>query len=322
MNTTKILTGVAIAAGVVLLLLVGLRQPETVIPALNPFLMIGLGLGLGFFLHHRYDLPWGVYAAGALTFILSQVGHIPFNLAVLNPLIARIVPDIAAGSRGLLLAAGLLGLSAGVFEETARYLVLRFWRRDIRSWRLAVMYGAGHGGIEAVLVGIVAFYAFLQLVLFHRFDPAAISGISDQAQLETLQAVVYSFWGAEWYQQLLGAFERLSVLPIHLAAAVMVFRSVTNRQPMWYLAAVAWHTLVNLLAVYGSQTWGILPTEGGLFLLGLLGVAIVFLLKGLHPPPDDLKPLEVPVGEAPVPPKPVEDITPITIEELDESRYD
>lgn len=322
MNTTRILTRLAVAAGGILLLLAGLRQPETVIPALNAFLMVGLGLGLGFFLHHRYGLPWGVYGAGALTFVLSQVGHIPFNLVALNPLLARIAPQAAAGSRDLLLAAALLGLSAGVFEETARYLVLRFWRRDIRSWRLAVMYGAGHGGIEAMLVGIVAFYAFLQLVVFRRFDPAAISGISDPSQLDALQAVVFAFWGAEWYEQLLGAVERLSVLPIHLAAAVMVFRSVTRRQPLWYLAAVGWHTLVNLLAVYGVQTWGILPTEGGLFLLGALGVAIVFLLRDPHPPPDDLKPIEEPVAGVVVPPKPVETTTPITTEELDESRYD
>ncbi len=93
MRTNKLLGLVVALLIVAMLVFLGLTQPETLIPALNTFLMIGLGLGLGLLLHHRFDLPWGLYGVGALTFILSQVGHIPFNSWLLNPWLAKIAPQ-------------------------------------------------------------------------------------------------------------------------------------------------------------------------------------------------------------------------------------
>ena len=143
MKTNQLLALIAALFAVALLAFLGLTQPETLGPALNAFLMIGLGLGLGFFLHHRFGLPWGLYGAGALTFVLSQVAHIPFNLAVLNPWLEKVAPSPGPNSGGLALWGLMLGLSASIFEETARYLVLRFWRKDVQSWRLSLMFGAG-----------------------------------------------------------------------------------------------------------------------------------------------------------------------------------
>ena len=93
MQTNRNLALAAAAISIGLLVFLGLTQPETLIPALNTFLMIGLGLGLGLVLHHRFDLPWGLYGVGALTFVLSQVGHIPFNMWLLNPWLAKIAPQ-------------------------------------------------------------------------------------------------------------------------------------------------------------------------------------------------------------------------------------
>lgn len=50
--------------------------------ALNALLMIALPVALGIFLTRRFHLGWRLFFIGAATFILSQVGHIPFNLLV------------------------------------------------------------------------------------------------------------------------------------------------------------------------------------------------------------------------------------------------
>jgi uncharacterized membrane protein YhfC len=55
----------------------------------------------------------------------------------------------------LLIIAGFLGLSAGFFEESARYVVYRWWARDARTWSQGLMLGAGHGGIESILLGFL-----------------------------------------------------------------------------------------------------------------------------------------------------------------------
>src|SRR5215212_5914038 len=122
---------------------------------LNPVLMMALPVLLGLVLARRLGLPWRLYFIGAATFIGAQVVHIPLNLAIQNAVDAGLVPTPPA-TYGPLYSAVILGLSAGVCEEVARYLVYRYWLKDARHWRQALMFGAGHGGIEAILLGGLA----------------------------------------------------------------------------------------------------------------------------------------------------------------------
>ena len=46
---------------------------------LNGLLMIAIPLLIGAYLTRRFKLGWGLWWIGGITFILSQVGHIPFN---------------------------------------------------------------------------------------------------------------------------------------------------------------------------------------------------------------------------------------------------
>ncbi|MFN2144218.1 MAG: YhfC family intramembrane metalloprotease, partial [Anaerolineales bacterium] len=285
----------------VLLAVAGFAQPETVFPVLNALLMIGLGLGLGMLLAKRFGLSWGLFGAGALTFIGSQVLHIPFNNYLLNPLLAKITPQPTPGSTQLVIWALLLGLSAGVFEETARYLVLRFWRRDVTTWKKSLMFGAGHGGTEAIILGVLAFVAFIQISYYTRTGTAALQASMDAARFNALNATIAAYWNTQWYEHLWGAFERMSVLPVHLAATVLVFRSVNRRQFGWYLAAILWHALVDFVAVFASQTWSIPITEGIIFLLGLLGVAIVFAMRTPDPEPEETPEPSIQPEPAPFP---------------------
>jgi uncharacterized membrane protein YhfC len=323
MNTKRLMIVGFSLLGISLLVALGVTQPETIVPALNSFLMIGIGLALGFYLNHRFGLPWGVFGAGVLTFIVSQVLHIPFNLYLLNPLLARIAPQPTAGSDDLILWGILLGLSAGIFEETARYLILRFWRKDIRTWKLSVMFGAGHGGIEAVILGILAFISFVQLVFYRRMGADSLGTLVSGDQAEAVYSALSTYWSASWYEHLWGSLERFSVISIHLSATVLVYNSVRRNNLLWYLAAIAWHALVDFFAVYASQSWGIPVTEAIIFGLGILGWVIVFSLRKAHPPPEP-EPEDTP-AEAIQPAPQISRLAqekPITKENLEESRYE
>src|SRR5436305_3035347 len=117
---------------------------------LNFVLMIGVPFLLAAFLARQLHVRWGLFWVGAVTFIASQVVHIPFN-ALLGRL--RLIPSTQpTAGWPLIELAVVAGLSAGLCEELARFLVLRFWLKRDRSWRSALMFGAGHGGVEAVIV--------------------------------------------------------------------------------------------------------------------------------------------------------------------------
>src|SRR5512139_2670223 len=106
--------------------------------------MIILPILLGIWLSRRLRLSWKLLLAGALTFIASQVLHIPLVLWLTAAFQDGTLPAIPQ-AWALIFNAVLLGLLAGLFEQTARYLLFKFILKRARTWEEGMMVGAGHG---------------------------------------------------------------------------------------------------------------------------------------------------------------------------------
>lgn len=253
--------------------------------SLNAVLMIAMPLALGVYLYRKLGAEWRLFGIGALTFVVSQVFHIPFNTWVLDRFIARLGLDPAVVVQ-LGLIALLLGLSAGIFEETARYVVFRVWltEKSDRTWRSSLMLGAGHGGIEAILLGILVAYGFIQLFALRDANLEALIPVD---QVEVTRGQLEVFWSAPWYAAILGAVERAAALGVHLSASVLVLQAFNRKQNLWLLLAIGWHTLVDAVAVFALSTWGIYLTEALIVGAGLLGLGIVFALRETPAKPED-----------------------------------
>jgi uncharacterized membrane protein YhfC len=249
---------------------------------LNPLLMISLPVLLGILLSSRLRTEWRLYALGMVTFVASQVLHIPFNQWLLNPLLQRLAPNADGGGAALVVVAVFLVLSAGVFEETARLLMLLGPLRKARSWRDGLMFGAGHGGVEAILLGLLSFYALVQLVALRDVDLAATLAPS---QVETVRTALTVFWGMPWYEHLIPTLERVFAICLHLGLTILVLQALTRRNWLWFGLAVLWHALVDAVAVFALPTWGVYITEGLVAIFGLLSLALVWLLRDRAPEP-------------------------------------
>ena len=189
---------------------------------LNPILMIVMPLGLAVYLVRRLKVEWKLFGLGAAIFVFSQVLHIPFNIWVLNPFLKNVGLDFPQQGWPLILLAIFYGLSAGLFEEIARYLGFRFWLKEDRTWKDSIMYGAGHGGIEAILLGILAFIAFFQLSALRNID---LSTVVPAEQLSLAQTQIDAYWSAPWYVSLFGALERVAAISFHISASVLVLQA-------------------------------------------------------------------------------------------------
>ena len=66
-----------------------------------------------------------------------------------------------------------LGLSARVCEEVARYLMLRRVATGARDWQTGLMYGAGHGGVESMILGGLVLVGAVNSVMLTKVAPAA-----------------------------------------------------------------------------------------------------------------------------------------------------
>src|SRR5258707_6915590 len=156
--------------------------------SLNFLLMMGLPFVLAAFLARRLGLRWGLFWVGAVTFIASQIVHLPLN-AVLGGL--GLIKPATAGWP-LVVFAVVLGLSAGLCEELARYLVLLFWLKRDRSWRAALMFGAGHGGVESFIFGVIAAIGTINIFVLRNVDPARLGVTADK--LPAVQAQIAAAW--------------------------------------------------------------------------------------------------------------------------------
>ncbi len=289
----------------------------------NGLIMVLLPLFVGWLLTRKFKLGWRVWWIGAATFVISQIGHIPFN-QVLNLLFVRGVLPTPSGPWELPVSALLAGLSAGLFEELARYASYRWWIRDARRWKDGVLFGAGHGGAEAILLGALVLVNFIGMVAARQAD---INQLVPAEQIPLAQQQLAAYWGSPWYDNLLGALERALTLPFHIAAALLVLQVFIRKQSRWLWMAVLWHALINAAALMVFDLAGPYLAELVLGCFAVVNVVIIFILRGEEADAQllgsavEVVPTSSPSEQAQAVQKALEE-TPLDKEHLDESRYE
>jgi uncharacterized membrane protein YhfC len=248
---------------------------------LSALLIMSFAIGLGIFIIRKYGLGWRPYWVGGAVFIASQVFHIPFNRWLLQPMIQdSILPALVEGWH-LSATAIMIGLSAGLFEETARYCAYRWWLKDDRSWAKGLLFGAGHGGVEALLVAGLVLLTYIQMVAIRGQD---LASLVPPKQLELAQIQVSAFWSATWYDSLLSFVERALTIPVQISLSVLVLQVFLRGGYRWYWFAVGWHTLLDAVAVYSAQSFGIYMAEGLLAIFTAVSIALILALRDGKPP--------------------------------------
>lgn len=200
-----------------------------------------LPLFISIFLIIRSKSYFKPIIVGVLTFLIFQVFTRIYILQVILP---TQVWYILFTYEYPIVYAFLLSLTAGLFEEIGRYIMMKYILRkmDIKK---ALAFGLGHGGIEAILfVGIA-------LVLT---NPMLI----DSQQL------------------LMSGLERFSAINFHLGFSVLVYQMIFKSKKFNLLYAISLHTLVNFVSVVlmmnGVNMWII---EGVLFFFAI--IMIIFI---------------------------------------------
>jgi uncharacterized membrane protein YhfC len=244
-------------------------------------IMIGLPILLALLWRKRFSLPWLLILLGALIFIISQIVHIPL-LAWLTSLFSEGILPAPSAEAAPLFNAAVLGLLAGLCEETARWIGIRWLSRsrDVPnnpetkpaqlkpiSLQAAILLGIGHGGIESIILGGGLLVNTVALWMV-RTGQTAIPGVTPIA--------VDSFFSTAWHLPLAGAMERVTTIVLHVFLTVLVWLAVNRRSFGWYALAVFYHAVLDGLAVYlnyaGTNVWLI---EGLLFVFGLVNLFLL-----------------------------------------------
>ena len=232
-------------------------------------LEIVIPIALGLWLVRRYGLGWKVFGLGALFFVVVQLVHTPLVLVIQGPLYLSLQEAFPGGTLAIGIFALVLGLLAGLFEEIGRYIVFRylFPRRGIDLTREnGLLFGAGWGGIECMLVALLVASSMLSYIILST-DPSIYNltpGTPEAVQVQALLSLTP-------LDILPGLAERVMTITLHLAFTIMVLTAVVAGRPAYLALAIVMHTLVDLAAVYLGMVAGIATTELAIFGFAVAG---------------------------------------------------
>jgi uncharacterized membrane protein YhfC len=218
----------------------------------------------------RRKLParYASWGWGALAWVSSQVLRMPLLIG-LTALFQYTSLFPADADRTIVFWVNLIVLAgtSGPFEEIARYCVLTFGAKRTRGWREGVMFGAGHGGIEAVLLIGAACVSSLVLLTLGDTILAQQAALPAE-QLAAVQAQIETARSAGPLV-LVGVFERVFAMLFHIGMSVLVLRAVETGAKRWLALAIALHIGFNALAVIAQQYAGVAAAEAVIFLGGI-----------------------------------------------------
>lgn len=209
--------------------------------------------------HRRTGAPLTAFGAGALVFLISQVIlRLPWQIPL-----GRWVQENPKWLIHFLLFSSL---TAGLFEETGRWLGYRYLLRRERSLRIGVMFGLGHGALESILL------AGLPLAgLLFTWVMASRGLLPSGPAVETLRQHTAALGAGK---MLLTALERASAMAAHVGLSLIVLQVWMRGGMRWLALAITLHFAVNAVAALLVLALHLSPFIGELVLV-ILAISVL-----------------------------------------------
>lgn len=212
---------------------------------------VSIGIPLIIFLYVCFKKSYVPFLLGALAFIISQV---LIRIPLLESLQTHNTTFAMFSTVRPVLFAIVIGLSAGIFEELARFVLMRFVMKQ-RDWWSGLLFGVGHGGIEAIL----------------------LVGINALVLLFSLQASAHNI------DFFIGGIERLFTLVLHIGLSIIVLRGVVQSRFSYVVLAILIHsfvdTLVGIFPLFMSSNAALIAIEISLIMIALAVMSYSLSIK-------------------------------------------
>lgn len=231
--------------------------------------VVGVPVFLCIWIRKKTKAKISSYFIGSLTFFVSAlVLEQIFHVAVLGlSSLGQVIKN------NIWLTALYGGLAAGLFEETGRFVAMKYVMKKNLNRENALMYGAGHGGIESILlVGVVYINNIIGVIMMNGgLIGSLFPGETGEQVALNLQPLATTP-ALDFY---LGGIERVLAMILHMALSILVYKAVSQKGKMgYYVLAIALHFLVNFMTVAASHYFNLLVVE----LICLVGVCIAVWL--------------------------------------------
>lgn len=248
-----------------------------IIMVLNTILGVAIPVFLAWWAVKKHNVKLSTILIGAATFFVFAM--------VLEAVVHKLV---LTGDRGAAIQGNVLyyalygGLMAGLFEETGRFLAMKFLlKKEPSETKTAVAYGIGHGGLEVILIFALSMVSLLTMavmintgmtdMLLEKAPEASQAQLSEQfEQLKSVSAGTYLY----------GLWERISALILHIGLSILVWVAVRKGGKwLWFFpAAILLHALVDGLAVILSKSAGYCAIESIVMAMAIAVAGLAWLV--------------------------------------------
>lgn len=213
-----------------------------------------------------------VFFIGAGTFILFAL----ILEQLLHTVVVKLTGNLLLDNIWLYALYG--GLAAGVFEETGRLVAMKYVVKKLDK-KNAVMYGIGHGGIEAILISGLSMVSNLvtSIMINSGSLAASLDVLGDQKEgiIEQLSAL----WTESSWMFYMAGVERISAVMIHIVMSYMVYLAVKQKKKKWYISAVILHALADGSMIIIAQYLPVVFAEA---ILLAACVSLVLVVRKLY----------------------------------------
>ena len=164
------------------------------------------------------------------------------------------------------------GLMAGLFEETGRLVGFQFLKDKMDNDYNALMYGAGHGGMEMIL--LFSMTMINNLIFSSMINGGTINTVLDQLSgndLTQMNAMIDALVSYPAYMFIIGIFERIFAIMLQMALSTLVWFAVKDKSKRYlFFIAILIHLFVDAASVLmSSYEWPVIVIEACIFLMSI-----------------------------------------------------
>ena len=208
----------------------------------------GVPIGLFVYLWRKKKASFFSFATGLLVFLVFAL----FLESMVHSIVFNATGNLITGNVFLYALYG--GLMAALFEETGRFLGIKYIMRNQLTKENAFMYGVGHGGIEAMfLLGITSINNLANAMMINDGSMTSVLEGLDQTAHETAVQGLSVLWETPASLFFAAGFERIVAICLQISLSILIYQAVKEKSGRWYWAAFGVHFVVDFAAVLLSS---------------------------------------------------------------------
>lgn len=226
--------------------------------------------------------PKPVFVGAAAFFISQMILRMPIIQMVAGFVGQEKYIEFAGSILGILLIGGI---SAGLFEETARLVCGKFIFPKDNGFKTALAFGLGYGLCECILL-----VGMSQINLI--FNGIAINDGSFLTALQEAMAANPGYYPDDYFKQVLDQYnaitavtaacavlERAAAVAFHTLASLMVFKGAEENKLWLWGIAILLHAAFNFIGVMAGQSFGVVVGTAVILVMGAVCFAGILYIK-------------------------------------------